>query len=369
MSLDFLREHGARRVRGDAPQPLLLGDGVPLSEPDDEADTVAWDYEMPAQSWRPRQTASGTTAGDESNDARAFGIWPQRPRRFIDGKDSGRTVAWLRAPQGYPVPIRLSEIGAVALRAIEQDGAPDVLRREWNRVERVVSLMIDFFPWDEIELFACELARRGFRLLPVEIPRPSLERPALNLFDFERMRQATYNRSLREMQRLEREALGRAPDVPVIVDGELKTHAGAFDAANAPVVGVIKSHSTNYLHPQGWQTFHDLRPGERTPAFARQSEHLSLVTWYLRLSEARDNPNQGVVRVEMARERFEGAQSGDFSHLDAISRGLRRLRCRDEGYGRAAVSLAPIVRAEASLGALFTSPDVLTSRFYHLTGL
>jgi len=363
MSLDFLREYGARRIQAESPQPLLLGQSQVLA-PSDEP--TLWDYEVEADAWRPLRTGSG----DEHADSRQADAWALRPRRFIDGKDVGRTVAWLRSPQGYPVPVRLSQIGAVSMRAARQEGERDTLRLESWSAQRVVSLMVDFFPWDEVEAFARELSRRGFRLLPVEIPRSSPDRPEVNLFDFERMRKATYNRTLDEMRRLECEALASGPLLPVVVDGDLKPHVGAFDAAQAPVVGVVKSHSTNYLHAQGWRAFHDLKPGERTPAFVRQSEHLSMVSWYLRLGSGRaPNPNQGIVRVEIARDYFERKMGRDPAHLNAVSRSLRRLRCRNEDYNRAGVSIAPVVRAEETLGALFTPTETLTSRFYHMTGL
>ena len=39
------------------------------------------------------------------------------------------------------------------------------LRREYEAVERVVSLIVKPFPWDEVEGFAAALQAEGFRLL------------------------------------------------------------------------------------------------------------------------------------------------------------------------------------------------------------
>src|SRR2546427_13027432 len=106
MGLDFLRLHGARRVRSYDPQPLLLDAGVVQSDNPDE--TVGLDYERPPQHWTPRDVMGSVSPAD----------WPLRPVRFVDGKDVGRTIAWLQSREGFPVPVRLSEIGAVVLREV-----------------------------------------------------------------------------------------------------------------------------------------------------------------------------------------------------------------------------------------------------------
>ena len=80
-------------------------------------------------------------------------------------------------------------------------------------------------------------------------------------------------------------------------------------------------------------------------------------------------PNWGVVRLEVPAPFFEQALGQDWAYLDRLSQVICAYRCRDESYGRAAVSIDPIRRAEESLGALFTQADKLISRFYHLTQL
>lgn len=343
--------------------PLLLTDGELLEDPEDES--VDLDYERPQAEWQPV-------------DVRGLAGWaayPLLPRRFIDGKDVGHTVAWLQSDEGYPVPVRLSQIGAIALRVV--DG--QLRREEVIPLERVVSMIIDLFPWDEIEELAIDLANQGFRLLPSERPDGQGE-----LFDFERMRKTTQNRSTDEMIRLERQVLTLGTDVPTIVDGRLDPRASAFDAATDAVCGVVKTHNKAYLHPQGWRLFYNLEPGQRTPAFhlrrvqAQPGDpepragklNVEVVTWYLRLAGNRGElPNWGIVRVELPWKYFEGQLGRNFEAVNMLSRALCEYRCRDAGYGRAPVSLYPIQRAEESLGSLFAPTDQLAQRFYRLSGL
>jgi hypothetical protein len=347
VKIDFLRQHGAQRIRDYAPQPLLLGDSQLME--DEPAENVRLDYERQPADWQPLELSDPDAAN-----------WEWRPRRFIDGKDAGRTVAWLHSREGYPVPVRLSEIGAVEMRDVGGE-----LRREFEVVERVVSLMIDLFPWSEVERFAAELREHGFRLLPASVPAQSG-----SLYDFERMRKTTQNRSNDEMTRLERRALAQDCATPTVVDGRLDPRASAFDQARHHVVGVVKQHSQNYLHAQGWRTFYKLRPRQRTPAFRLKCGNLDVVTWYLRLDGARGElPNWGVVRVEVPERLFERQIGRDFGYVNRLSRLLYEYRCRDEGYGRSAVTIHPIQRAEVSLGALFTPADALLGHFYRLTGL
>jgi hypothetical protein len=347
VGLDFLRDNGARRMRAYGDLPFLLDDGQMLQDQSDE--TTDHDYERPHDAWDPLDVGGGVGSSP----------WPLCPVRFVDGKDVGSTVAWLQTREGYPVPVRLSEIGAIVVRNVNGE-----LRREFSRVERVVAMMVDPFPWDEVESFAMALREYGFRLLPCNRPRDGFT------FDFERMRKTTQNGSNEEMTRLERLALSQASTEPTIVDGRLEPRVEGFDEANDPVVGLIKTHSENYLHAQGWRTFYKLRPGQRTPAFRVQQRDLTVVTWYVRLDgDQGDMPNWGVVRMEVAAALFEGRLGQDWTHLNRLSALACEYRSRDPSYGRALVSIHPIQRAEESLGSLFTAIDTLMSRFYRLTQL
>jgi len=226
-------------MRNYAPQPYLLDDGLIME--DEPSENLKLNYELDEPDWRPLEFTDDFSVRD----------WPDRPQRFIDGKDVGRTVAWLQSREGYPVPVRLSEIGAVEMRSI--DGQ---LRREFYVIERVVSLMADLFPWEEIERFAIELKENGFRLLHCDKPKETDTNPGGYTYDFERMRKTTQNRSNDEMARLERQVLMRNADDPTIVDGRLDPRASAFNQETQPIIGLIKTHSRNYLHAQGWRTFY-----------------------------------------------------------------------------------------------------------------
>jgi hypothetical protein len=348
MGLDFLQQYGGRRLLPYLEQPPL---DLPTPEPDGEDSTsaVQLDLECGLDAWRPL-----TVEGQLDSAA--------MPRRFIDGCHAGETVAWLQDNAGHPVPVRLAEIGGVCMRV---EGR--ALRREFAQVERVVSMIVEPFPPGEVEFFAAALAQNGFRLLPAKLPLLDNQTRGPT-YDFARMREQARVRTQYEMGLLEERALCQDPDTPSLVDGRLGRFQQA-DLARCRIVGVIKQQRENYLHPQGWQALYRLEPGQRTPAFRLPSKHLPVVSWYLKLAGARGAlPNWGVVRVEISEDHFERERL-DFAYLDRLSRAVLELRCRQGSYARAPVSLEPIVRAEESLKALFSSLESLSQRFYHLTGL
>jgi hypothetical protein len=348
VALNLIRAYGGGRLDAYPPQPTDDED----EEPDESIDHA---YERPPDDWTPIDTAMPN--GWRPRD------WPLCPARFVDGKDEGEIVTCPFSPQGHPIPVRLSEIGAVVMR-VDDDGE---VRREFAVTERVVSFVAEVYPWSEVEAFAAALQEAGLRLLPA---RPPGERPS---YDYEKMRKAAQNRSLTEMGALEEAALGIDADVPTVVDGRLEPRVGGFDQAHSPVFGVIKTHAETYLHALGFQILYGLKPGERTPAFALRSgdkRRLSVVSWYVRLAGGPDSmPSWGYVRVEAPLRWFEEQRQRDFGVLDRLSQTLYRYRCLQRSYARAPVSLHPIVRGEASLGALFTPFGALKSRFYRLNGL
>jgi hypothetical protein len=332
-------------VRHDDPRPILLDSDVAQIDTADEDKNL--DYEELRDTWHAFDVLPCKFLAD----------WPWCPLRFIDGKDVGRTVAWLQTRQGHPIPVRLAEIGAVIME--NQQG---YLRRSFNLVERVVSLIVDPFPWDEVESFAIALQEQRFRLLPC--------RPKELSYDFIEMRKATQHRTQDEMTRLEKQALAVSCTVPTLVDGRLDPRAGSFDHRTTPVVGLIKTHSRNYLHSAGLQLLWEMEAGQRTPAITISSEHIELVSWYVRLnSQQGELPDWGIVRLEIAKQFFEHTMNKDFEYLDHLSRIVYEYRCRDKNYSRAPISIYPIQRAEESLGALFSPSDTLVQRFYRYTSL
>jgi hypothetical protein len=346
MGLDFVQTYNGCRLEEYDPQPPLLPEP---SQDERGEERVDLDFETRRDAWY--AIAPELPAG--------WGLcsWPEHPVRFIDGSDRGGTVAWLRAPGGYPVPVRLSQVGGVAVRVTDGE-----CHREFEVIQRVVSMVADVFPWEEIESFAAALQTNGLRLLNAQAPngRPS--------YDFEEMRKVTEDRSNGEMTGLEELAVAQDHLVPTVVDGRLEPRWGGFDPGESPVFGVIKTHYRNYLHPLGMQLLYELEPGQRTPMFRLRQEKLPVVSWYLRLSGGGATPNWGLVRIEVASSWFE-SHGCDVGFADRLSQTIFLLRCRERSYGRAAVSLHPIVRAEESLAALFMPTGVLTSRFFRLTGL
>lgn len=349
MSLDFLRHYGARRLRQYVDQPPLIL-AADAAENEDDKPTVALDFESPPEAWQPRSVVADTV------DPEAL------PSRFIDGCHYGETIAWLRDAAFHPFPVRLAEIGGVCMRI---EGR--ALVREFVYVERVVALIVETFPWREIEIFAAQLSEMQLRLLPATLPKLDDERRGPT-HDFERMREQTRIRSQYEMETLEELALCQKLDELSLVDGRLG-RMQFRDLSRYDVVGVIKQQRENYLHPRGWEVLYGLEPGQRTPAFRVPSKNLPVVSWYLKLDGAHGTmPNWGVVRVEIGCAHFE-RQRCQFGYLDRLSNALFHLRCRQGSYARAPVSLEPIVRGEDSLKSLLTAPAMLAQRFYHLTGL
>src|SRR5205823_9895437 len=103
------QNNGGRRAGGSAFPIAPLPDE---QETEEETEASELEYETVARgmSWGPINTRPGM----ESRN------WSHRPTRFVDGKDAGQTVAWLRSPEGYPIPVRLAQIGAIVMR--NEDG-------------------------------------------------------------------------------------------------------------------------------------------------------------------------------------------------------------------------------------------------------
>lgn len=342
LGFEFLKNNGAQRVRNYDPQPLLLDNGV-LNEGSGEELSDLF-YECGKDRWHALDVSASIPPTD----------WPWKPLRFVDGKDNGRTVAWLQAQEGYPIPVRLAEIGATSIA--DQDRQ---LRREYEATERVLSFIVNPFPWDEVESFAIALQAHNFRLLPC-LAEPS--------FFFEEMRRATQNRTKEAMDQLEKQALAWNNDLPTLVDGRLEPRMGAFNQHTDAVVGLIKTHYHTYLHQDGLRILYELEPGERTPAFCLEKK-LSVISWYLRLNGQGEMPDWGLVRLEIPRSFFEEVINQDFSYLDYLSNIVYTYRCRGTNYKRAPVSIYPVQRAEESLGALFAPLETLVQRFYRYTDL
>lgn len=345
--LDFFATYGGQRTPAYPSQPEL----EPATETEAKLEeSVEQDYELEAGQWRP--------LAPKIPDGFVPSRWSERPRRFIDGRDVGEIIATLWSREGFPIPVRLSQIGAVVVT--EEDGR---LCRSEDVVQRTVTLLGDPFPWSEIEGLAKGLQQHGLRLLLARLPK--VEDPRQR-HDFEFIRKVTQNRSNHEMAAIEESLIPTKEPIPTVLDRYLDKRFGSTDP-RAPLIGVVKSHWENYLSAETMRVLYQLQPGERTPAFLLKGDKLPVVSFYLRL--AGGMPNWGLIRVELSELFYEQASAADPLYLDKLSYTLFEYRCRQKSYGRAPVSLQPIVRAEQTLGALLCPMSRLVSSFYRITNL
>ncbi len=351
---DFLKKYGASTVGATPPQP-----NIPLDPDDEDEKKTSLDrtVEFPEAGWRAVVIPEAP-------------VWDgEFPVRFIDGSHTGQPVLCVRSAQGWPIPLVLSEVGAVALRSVGRG-----FEREFVAVDRVLSFVADPFPWEDVEAFAADLANKPelrLRVLPANLPDFGKHSP----FDYEVMRSQARGRAQQEMANLERLALAIDRTSATLVDGPLSRVAGNPPAGSPLLVGIAKMQAASYLHDEGWRTLLTLRPGQRTPVFkivgvgGTNEGRISVATWFLKLSGGTQlAPNWGYVRVEVPWSQFAEKFPQDFAFVNRLSRWLIDARCRTSSYARMPVSLEPIVRAEDSLKPLFTPFPVLVNRLYRTAG-
>ena len=367
--LNFVNDYDGRRIeREQISTPFYAPEDEGEEDDTSSTNVVNTDIEMALEDWEiinPQLPESW-----RSQD------WQNRPVRFVDGKDVGQTVAWLRGTDGSFVAMRLAEIGSVVMKNVEGE-----LRREFAQVQRVLAMNTSVFPWEEIESFALGLREHDIYLLPTS------KTPADSEVNFEEIRQLAQRRTAQEMNVLEEHAISRYNDLPMIVDGNLKSHEGGFDIINSPVFGVVKKPKKLHLNRRGLETMFSLKEGQRTPAFSffssttKSGEQLTnyfpVIAWYLRLCSGDGiEPNVGLVRVEVSQKWFSNMGYGDTQineagkeFMNQLTRTVYEYRCRQKSYRRMKISLEPIVRAEESLGSLFCQSQTLKNKFYRLTNL
>lgn len=358
---EFFRTYGATPVGATPVQPLVP---VPQAE-DDEDDSQQDDprltaidrtCERPEDQWEPITIPEQPAKPDEI------------PRRFIDGAHASQPVVCVRTPQGYPIALVLSEVGAVGLRSVGRG-----FSRDFVAVERVLSFVADYFPWPDVEEFASALMNKPelqLRVLPANKPREGGASP----FDYEVMRTQASSRAQQEMKTLERLALSYAPEQPTLIDGPLNRLMGQPSDTGALRIGVVKTIYANHLHEQGWRTLLSLGRRQRTPVYRYNGRLtdggiLPVVSWFLRLAAGPElAPNWGFVRVEVPWNQFQVQFGGKFDFINRLSGWIIDARCRTASYARMPVSLEPIVRAEESLKPLFTPMQMLANRLYRSAG-
>ncbi len=351
----FFRQYGGAAVGATPVQPNLM------PEDDEPTDIVVRAVEVDEDAWEPIPVSEAPAKVGE------------HPERFVDGSQTGEPVLCVRAPRGWPIPMVLSEIGAVAMNTVPTPRGGHAFEREFCKVERILSFVADPFPWEEVEAFATALANNAeLELRVVLANRPKEEH---NPFDYEIMRTQARARAQQEMTTLERLALSQHRDVPTLMDGPLSRVMGSPDVNRALVVGAAKTQSSNHLHERGWRTLFDLKPGQRTPVYKCESKgtdggRFPVAMWFVKLAGGpRLAPNWGHIRVEVQWGQFEKKFAGDFGFVGRLSRWLIDARCRTDSYARMPVSLDPIVRAEESLKPLFTPLSLLANRLYRTAGL
>jgi hypothetical protein len=340
---NLVNRYGIRSI-DDQPygaQPLERDDGE--EETAERLANLAW--EQPADSWR-SVTVGGTAT--------------RPPHRFIDGSVNGRTVAVLTVEGGLR-PALLAVVGAMALELNGRD-----LHRcgDTVRTDSVFCVFSNQIPATDLDALQAALDRLGMTLVA-----PTTTDPAA---DFEVLRRRTWDLAKRCMEDAEREVLVKDPTTPCLLDGLLERRVTTVASQAIPAFGMVKRQLNPLLPQRLANLIHRLAPGERTPAFVVDTEHASIVTWYLRLSDPRRAaPTAGIVRVSATRAYLETAfpdpatRTGEIS---AVSAWLRSLRCRQASYRRADVSLEPIVRLEDQLHALLPPLSQLTARLHRAFG-
>jgi hypothetical protein len=353
----FFRSYRASPVGPTPPQPFHEEDGEDQGEYDTQP-VMDYSIEVQAKEW------STIIVGEAPAQTGEY------PTRFIDGCHSALPVICFRAPKGWPIPLLISQFGAVAMHL---EGRSFV--RKFRLVERALSFIVDPFPWNEVEAFAAAILQDpalAARLVPANFPKGNDHNP----FDYELMRSQAYNRCQQEMLNAERLALAVDTKSPTLVDGKIADRIGPAAAAKRPLlVGVVKKFATK-LHEEAYRTVLDLRPGQRTPVFkitglsANKEANMPTASWFLKLAGGpRLAPNWGFVRVDVPWVQFTKDFGSDFGFVHRLSRWLIDARCRQESYTRMPVSLEPIVRAEECLKPLFTPLSLLSTRLYRRSGI
>jgi hypothetical protein len=344
---ELARRYDARPLDDRPYEPLPLADqALDQDEEALKARLRQLSYELPASEWQP------ISCGGEPVDA---------PCRFIDGSVFSRSVAALSI-EGRRRPAVLACLGALALHL---EGRRLVRPPGDFRLRTVLCLLSNGMPQEDLRRMADGLASIGIDLVVSETAELAA--------DFEVLRRRTWDLAKERMEEAEREVLFAAPDVPAVVDGLLERRLVTVASQGMPAVGVVKRQMRRYLPDSHLNLLYDLSPGQRTPAFLLETEHATVVSWYLRLSAADGlSPGYGIVRLAAPQDYLERrfpAPEERWAQLSALSNWLRELRCREGSYPRAGVSLEPIVRVEDELHALLPDIRQVAARLQRALGI
>jgi len=344
---ELARRYDARPLNDRPYEPLPLADqALDQDEEALKARLRQLSYELPASEWRP------VPCGGEPIDP---------PRRFIDGSVFSRSVAAFSV-DGRRRPAVLACLGALALHL---EGGRLVRPPGDFRLRTVLCLLSNGMSQEDLRRLAEGLASLGMDLVVSETAEMAA--------DFEVLRRRTWDLAKERMEEAEREVLFAAPDIPAVVDGLLERRLVTVASQGMPAVGVVKRQMRRYLPDSHLNLLYDLAAGERTPAFLLETEHATVVSWYLRLSAADGlSPGYGIVRLAVPQDYLERrfpAPQERWTQLSALSDWLRALRCREGSYPRAGVSLEPIVRVEDELHALLPDIRQVAARLQRALGI
>jgi hypothetical protein len=315
-------------------------------EEDPKARARQLSYEMPASEWQaiPCQGA------------------PVRPpHRFIDGSLFSRTVATFTVG-GRRYPAVLACVGALALQL---DGRRLVRSPNSLHVETVLCLLSNGMRHDDLLTLDSGLKSLNIRLVTMETTEI--------VADIEVLRKRCWDLAKQQMEEAERKILLAQPRVPALVDGLLERRLTTVESHGMPAIGMVKRQMRQYLPPAHVGFLYDLKPSERTPAFVIETKQASIVSWYMRLSEAEtQSPSYGIVRLAATQEYLERSfprRTDRWAEISALSRWTYTLRHREGSYPRVGISIEPIVRVEDELHALLPNIDQQVVRVHRALGI
>lgn len=325
---------------GYSPYPLI--DQV---EAEDEEGPTAerFEYERDTESWAPI-TAHGPAVA--------------APVRFVDGSVVS-TTAGVCCVDGIYRPILIASLGAMELwleaRRLHRP-------KPGYRVMVAAAMVSNRIRARLLDELRGELSDLGIQLIALESEDP--------LHSYEVLQRRTWDYLKQEMEGLEREILLGLPEVPSLADGLLERRLTTIQSQRQPVVGMVKRNLRQYLPNSLAPVLYELQAGQRSPAFVIKTPHAELVSWYLRLTDGPMGPGAGLIRLAVPKEYLEREFVEDerFREISGISRRLCELRCRQESYGRHAVSLEPIVRLEEQLHALLPPINQFAARLRRRLG-
>ncbi|MEN6520573.1 MAG: hypothetical protein ABFD46_05415 [Armatimonadota bacterium] len=222
---------------------------------------------------------------------------------FLDGAQATRRIGF----HNHTVPLLYAHLGAV----IRRRNADRRMSTSYQAFSENL-----YFSFDHLD--PAEMLKSGIEAKNVKIDGDGDTHP-LRLLELAR-RSASNDRAELERKLADEWMKNSADDEWLLWDGSI---TGRMDAAKHPrVVGVIKSHQTQYFNAEDQRKILSLGVGERSSVFKpRGRDWVPVYSWYLRLhSNVGRDVYFGLVRVEAA------ASKNTIAIADEISGWLMRER-------------------------------------------